>query len=328
MALQLVVEQRSWTLREPFQIARGTQHTCETVQVTIIDADEHRGRGEAVGVGYKGEDSESLSADIERVRMDIERGPSRLDLQTILPAGGARFALDSAFWDLEAKRSGRSVYELAGIDNPQPVVTDFTIGIGSLLRYEQSAREHCSFNVLKVKVDATDPIAAVEAVRKGAPNSLLIVDPNQSWSIAMLREFAPRLHRLGVVLLEQPIAVGDEAGLDGYQCPIRLCADELVDDVADLSAAKGRFQVVNIKLDKSGGLTHALFLAKEAMTNGFELMVGCMPGSSLSIAPATVLGQCCAFADLDGPLLIADDWADGVKYSGDRIEILQPSFWG
>ena len=204
-----------------------------------------------------------------------------------------------------------------------------TLGIRSLEAYEEAARRLADFAVLKIKVDGREPLAALAAVRRGAPNPALIVDPNQAWSVADLKDLAPVMAGYGVALLEHPIPVGAEAGLDGWTCPVPLCADELVDTEADLAKARGRFDVVNIKLDKAGGLTAALRLADAAASQGFRLMVGCMAGSSLAMAPAMVLAQRCAFVDLDGPLLQAEDAENGFVYAAGRVAAPHiPALWG
>jgi len=328
MTLSVGATAKSWPMREPFAISRGVSTETECVIVTLTDDEGRRGRGEGCGVNYSGETPQSMLGQIEQVRPAIENGVSREDLLTLLPAGGARCAIDAALWDLEAKQSGRSVFSLAGVDAPAPVQTAFTIGIRSVDDYRTAAAARADFAVLKIKVNQENPVAAVAAARRGAPKAAFIVDPNQSWTVEALKAIAPQLADLGVVLLEQPIKVGDEAGLDGYRCPVRLCADELIQGVDDLKRAAGRFDVINIKLDKTGGLTDGLRLASSARMAGFGLMVGCMVGSSLSMAPGLVLAQQCAFVDLDGPLLQSEDWPDGLSYLGGLIQLPRPSFWG
>lgn len=328
MKLKLETQAKSWPMREPFAISRGVQTEQPTLHVHLTDETGLRGRGEACGVSYHDETPETMVAQIEAVRVRIEAGLTRQELLSVLPAGGARFAVDSALWDLEAKRSGRSAFDLAGVP-ANPVSVDFTIGIRDIASYEATARRYANFAVLKIKVDHHDPLAALRAVRRGAPDPRLIVDPNQSWSVDLLKSLGAELQALGVALLEQPIPIGDEAGLDGYTPPVPLCADELIDDVDDLQRAIGRFQFVNIKLDKSGGLTAALALADRAEALGFGLMVGCMAGSSLAMAPAMVLAQRCAFADLDGPLLQAEDIEHGLVYeNGVVARPHDPRLWG
>jgi len=326
--LGLTIETRFWPLREPFSISRGTNTETPCVIVTLIDHAGRRGRGEGCGVPYAGETPKTMSIEIEQVRSAIEAGATREALLDLLPAGGARCAVDAALWDLSAKRAGQSVFALAGIAAPMAVNTAYTIGIRSIEAYEAAAAARSGHALLKIKVDAGDPIAAIAAARHGAPNSAFIVDPNQAWTVQTLKRLAPQLSALGVVLLEQPIKVGDEAALDGYRCPVPLCADELINHTGDLDKAKGRFDVINIKLDKTGGLTEALDLAKAAKAAGFQLMVGCMAGSSLSMAPAMVLAQQCAFVDLDGPLLQSEDWPDGLSYRDGVVQPPDPAFWG
>jgi L-alanine-DL-glutamate epimerase-like enolase superfamily enzyme len=243
----------------------------------------------------------------------IEAGATREDLLGLLPPGGARCAVDCALWDLEAKASGAPAWARAGLATFSAVDTCYTIGIRDLDGYERKADE---------------PRPAIAAVRRGAPQARLVVDPNQAWSPDDLKAYAGPLADLGVAVLEQPIPVGAEAALDGYRCPIALAADELIGDERDLDRARGRFDIVNIKLDKTGGLTTALRLADIAQEQGFALMVGCMAGSSLSMAPAMIIAQRCAVVDLDGPLLQAEDWADGLVYTAGRVAPPAPTFWG
>ena len=328
MTLKLDIETRAWPMHEPFAISRGVQTDQPTINVTLTDGAGRVGRGEGCGVDYAGETPETMTAELEALRPVIEAGVTREDLLTLLPAGGARCALDAALWDLEAKQTGVSAFARAGVDAPRAVSTTYTIGIRTLEDYEATARRYADFRMLKIKVDDTQPVAAIEAVRRGAPHPLLIVDANQAWTVEALKSHAQRLAQLGVVLLEQPIRVGAEGGLDGYRCPILIAADELINDVTDLDKAKGRFDVINIKLDKTGGLTEALRLADAARAAGFDLMVGCMAGSSLSMAPAMVLAQQCRFVDLDGPLLQSEDFPGGLTYLDGEVSPPEREFWG
>jgi L-alanine-DL-glutamate epimerase-like enolase superfamily enzyme len=326
--VKVCVETRSWRLREPFAISRGVQEHMDALIVVLEDGDGLRGRGEASPVDYAGETLESVSRQALGVRGELEAGADRRALLELLPPGAARCAVDAALWDLEAKREGVSAFALAGIEAPRPVETTFTIGIRSPEEYERAAQRHAAFSRLKLKVAAEDALKAVEAARRGAPGAEFIVDPNQSWSIETLKRLGRPMAELGVVLLEQPIAVGAEARLEGYCAPVALCADELIDDVADLDKALGLFDVINIKLEKAGGLTNALKLAEAAREAGFELMVGCMGGSSLAMAPALVLAQQCRFVDLDGPLLQAEDWPEALRYEAGLIHLPGPELWG
>ena len=314
---------------EPFVIARGTQTEQPTLQVRLTAEDGAVGRGEGCGVPYAGETPQTMSAQVHSVASVLERGVSRTRLMDLVPPGGARCMLDAALWDLETKRGGAADPFTACSLQPRPVTSARTIGIRALAAYEATARSLSKYPLLKIKVNAEDPIAAVDAVHRGAPQARFIVDANQSWSIALLKEVAPRLKQLGAVLLEQPIAVGDEPGLDGYEPVVPLCADELINDVGDLARARGRFQLINIKLDKCGGLTAGMALADAAVAAGFRLMVGCMAGSSLSMAPAMVLAQRCDFADLDGPLLQAEDCEHGFVYENGVVrKPHNPRLWG
>jgi L-alanine-DL-glutamate epimerase-like enolase superfamily enzyme len=324
VTFELLLDEFDWRLREPFVIARGSAATQPTLMVTIVDDSGHRGRGEACGVDYHGETVETMRDQIDACRPMIECGVSRKELQQLIPAGGARNALDCALWDLEAKRRGHSLFD--GMSFPQP--TAFTIGMRSLDSYEAAARLHACFPLLKVKVGAGDPLPAVAAVRRGAPQPGLIVDPNQAWTPADLKRFAPALVEHGVVLIEQPVAVGAEPELAGWRSPIPLCADELVGTRSDLARAVGLFDCINIKLDKSGGLTEALLLAEEARTRGIKIMAGCMAGSSLCMVPSLVLAPLCSFIDLDGPLLQIQDVTPELTYTNGWINRPPAALWG
>lgn len=326
--LRLEIAERRWPMREPFAISRGVQTDQPTIMVTLTDTAGRSGRGEACGVPYAGETPETMSAQIEGVHGRLVAVNSRAELLDILPPGGARCAVDAALWDLEAKQTGVPAARTAGVGDMKPMTTAYTIGIRSEAEYEAAAALRADYRLLKIKVSGADPLVALRAVRRGAPGPRLIVDPNQSWSVDQLQALAPALEELGVVLLEQPIPVGAEPGLDGYRCPIALCADELINDRRDLDKAVDRFDVINIKLDKTGGLTEALRLADEALARNFRLMVGCMAGSSLSMAPAMILAQRCDFVDLDGPLLQSEDWSDGLNYDNGQVSPPTTSFWG
>jgi L-alanine-DL-glutamate epimerase-like enolase superfamily enzyme len=326
--LRIEIAERRWAMREAFAIARGVQTEQATIMVTLKSPDGRIGRGEACGVPYAGETPYSMWAQIQDVAAKLETLTSRDELATMLPPGGARCAVDAALWDLEAKQTGLRAWQIAGLPAMRPVTTAYTIGIRTEAEYESTAAKYSAYPLLKVKVNGDDPLAAVRAVRRGNPTAGLIIDPNQSWSVEQLKLLAPRLADLGVVLIEQPIPVGAESGLDGYVSPVPLCADELINDRCALARAEGRFEVVNIKLDKTGGLTEALRLADDVEARGMKLMVGCMAGSSLSMAPAMVLAQRCTFVDLDGPLLQSEDWPDGLTYVDGRVDPPSARFWG
>jgi L-Ala-D/L-Glu epimerase len=327
MRHELSIQTRVWPLREPFVISRGTQTTCEVIVVQLA-AGGYVGRGEAVGVDYHGETIDSMRAQIEGVRNVIERGVDRRELLGILPAGGARNAVDAALWDLEAKRTGSSVWQLAGIAKPRRIATCETIGIRSIADFEKRARELSRYDWIKIKVSDDQPLEAVAAVRRGAPAAHLVVDANQAWSIEQLQELAPALAQLRVDLLEQPINERDGDRLANLDLPVPVCADEPANTVDDLPQLVGRYDFVNIKLDKSGGLTAGLELAQAARAAGLRLMVGCMVGGSVAMAPGMVLAQLCEIADLDGPLLQAEDWPDGIEYHHGMMSLPSRALWG
>ncbi len=325
--MQLEARTISWELREPFVISRGTMTRIDGILVTLSDG-AHCGRGEAYGIIYEDETPERMLAQIAAIAAQIEAGIDRAGLLALLPYGGARCALDCAMWDLEAKRTGVPAWQSAGLEALRPLTTAFTIGMRPPADVERAARAYAAFDLLKIKVDARDPLATIAAARAGSPGARFIVDPNQAWSFDQLVALTPHLQQLGVALLEQPLPVGGDAALAGYRSPIPICADELIHDRDDLPKARGKYSHINIKLDKTGGLTEALALAHAAREEGFGLMVGCMAGSSLAMAPAALIGQMCEFVDLDGPLLQSSDWDDAMAYRGGVLDPPRPALWG
>jgi L-alanine-DL-glutamate epimerase-like enolase superfamily enzyme len=268
------------------------------------------------------------AAEIEEVRAAIEGGCTRVELLELLPRGPARNAVDCALFDLEAKLSGRRAWELAGVELPERLETVFTISAESPERMASEALPHAGRASLKLKLSARDPVACVAAVREVAPAARLIVDANQAWTLAQLRAAAPGLADLGVELIEQPLAVGLEEELHGYQSPVPLCADESCLDRTSLPGLRERYGFVNIKLDKAGGLTEALLLADSARAEGFGIMVGCNVGTSWAMAPAMVVAASAAFVDLDGPLLLAADREPGLIYEGSCVLAPSAEVWG
>jgi L-Ala-D/L-Glu epimerase len=326
--VKLTVQTKYWKLREPFVIARGTYTTSDVIIVELQDG-PHVGRGEAAGVDYHGETPDSMVAQVEAVRSKIEAGVTRAELLKLLPIGGARNALDAALWDLESKRTGRRAWDLAGVGNTHEVASAMTIGIRSIEGYEQAARGLTHYRWIKIKVNNEDPLACIEAVRRGSPNSRLIVDANQAWDVPTLYKLGPLLAKLRVDLLEQPVKVGGDQDLELGRSPIPVCADESIDTIDDLQYLKSRYEFVNIKLDKTGGLTAALELAKAARAEGMRLMVGCMVTGSVGMAPGMVLAQLCEVVDLDGPLLQGEDWDNPIQY--DKTGVMSwpsPKLWG
>ncbi|HEY5758684.1 MAG TPA: N-acetyl-D-Glu racemase DgcA [Steroidobacter sp.] len=326
--MKLTVQTKYWKLREPFVIARGTYTTSDVIIVELQDG-PHVGRGEAAGVDYHGETPDSMVAQVEAVRSKIEAGITRAELLKLLPIGGARNALDAALWDLEAKRTGRRAWDLAGVGNTREVASAMTIGIRSIEGYEKAARGLTHYRWIKIKVNNEDPLACIEAVRRGSPNSRLIVDANQAWDVPTLYKLGPQLAKLRVDLLEQPVKVGGDQDLELGRSPIPVCADESIDTIDDLQYLKSRYEFVNIKLDKTGGLTAALELANAARAEGMRLMVGCMVTGSVGMAPGMVLAQLCEVVDLDGPLLQGEDWENPIQY--DKTGVMSwpsPKLWG
>jgi L-Ala-D/L-Glu epimerase len=325
--MRMEITIRKWPLAEPFTVSRGTMHTVDGVIVVLTDKGA-TGRGEAYGIPYEGETPESIVEQIESIREHIERGVSRLDLMTMLPVGGARCALDCALWDLEAKQSGKPVHELAGCGIPRPVETAFTIGMRPLAQMRAAAAARADFGLIKIKVNQEDPLSFIREARAGAPNSRFIVDPNQSWTIADIAACEREMAELGVILLEQPLAVDADDALEGYSSILPICADETIHDRSDLERVRRKYTHINIKLDKTGGLTEALALAQAASSEGLGLMVGCMAGSSLAMAPAHLIAQKCEFVDLDGPLLQSEDWPDSLIYNKGLIFPPDRQLWG
>ncbi len=318
---------RSWPMNEPFVIARGAQTSADVIVVEIAYGNAV-GRGEAAGVPYAGETPETMLQQLQQVRTSIEEGVDRVGLLDLLPAGGARNAVDAALWDLETKLTGIPAWRRAGVDRGDAITTAITIGIRALPEYQKAARALARNAWIKIKVDKTDPLGAVRAVRLAAPQAKLVVDANQAWTVDELKRLTPALLELGVDLLEQPVKVGLDDELRGYKSPIPICADESINTIDDLPSLVGRYDFINIKLDKTGGLTTALDLARAARKLGFRLMSGCMCGGSLAMAPAMVLAQLCEINDLDGPMLQSEDWPGGIVYNHGVMSPPWPGFWG
>ena len=324
---RLGVRAERWPLAQPFVISRGFKTEAEVV-VAEIAAGPHHGRGEAVPYARYGETVESVLGQIESVRPQVEAGAGRAELQGLMPAGAARNALDCALWDLEAKQAGVRAWTLAGRARLDPVKTCFTISLGPVEAMAEAARANAGRPMLKIKIGGADDLDAVAAGRAAAPRARLIVDANEALSFEDLRRLAPDLARLDVRLLEQPLPASEDAILEGYAGPVPLCADESLHTRAELAACSRRYGLINIKLDKAGGLTEALALVAEARALGLGVMVGCMVATSLSMAPAMIVAQGAAFVDLDGPLLLARDREPGLAVTGSLIEPPTPELWG
>lgn len=325
--VELHVEMEEWPRIKPLRI---TGYTFESVQVAVVTLTKNHmvGRGEAAGAYYKGEDAASIVRQIEAVRSDVEAGMSRKALQKLLPSGGARNALDCAFWDLEAKLSGTSAWKLAGITKPKPLLTTFTCGADEPESMACTAQAFGGAQALKLKLTG-EPIDAdrVRAVREAKPQAWLSVDANQGFTRRFLEQLMPVLVDSSVALIEQPFRMGEEVLLDGFQSPIPIAADESAQDLLTVHELAGRFSMANIKLDKCGGLTEGFVMASALRELGLGVMVGCMGGTSLAMAPAILLGQCCDVVDLDGPVFLKADRHDPVRYV-DGFILDSGSLWG
>jgi L-Ala-D/L-Glu epimerase len=325
--MQLTIKTVRWPLKSPFTIARETIHDLSCIWVELRDG-YHIGRAESVGVDYHGETPDTITAQIEAVRSVIEAGIDRAALQTLLGYGGARQAIDCALWDLEAKKSGVPAWKTAGLSAIQPVHTALTFGIMDEAQLRMQAKAAARYKFLKVKTDGAHGLDPVRIVHEMAPHAKLIVDANEGWSAADLELYAPHFEGLGVALLEQPISHKNDEALRGLSLPVPVAADEAFNTSADIAGLIGKYQVLNIKLDKTGGLTEALASAKLGQQHGFRLMVGCMVGSSLGMAPAHIIAQMCDFVDLDGPLLQATDCDHPIAYQEGCMGIPEAALWG
>lgn len=327
MPISLSVRVEHWPLADRFVISRGAKTEVVVVMVELREG-HARGRGECVPYSRYGETVEGVVAAIEAMREAVGGGLDRLALQEALPAGAARNALDCAFWDLEAKRSGCGAHEIAGLPAPRPRETAFTISLDTPQAMAEAARRAAGRRLLKVKLGASGDAARIAAVREAAPAAELIVDANEGWNPDNIEENLAACARAGVTLVEQPLPAADDDILAAIARPIPLCADESVHDRGSLAALIGKYDAVNIKLDKAGGLTEALALAAEAERRGFAVVAGCMVATSLSMAPAMLLAQSARVVDLDGPLFLACDRPHGLRYEGSVVHPPGPSLWG
>jgi L-Ala-D/L-Glu epimerase len=327
MLLSLNVAIERWPIAGTFTIARGSRTEAVVVVVKVSDG-TYAGRGECTPYARYGETVEGVAATIESMRERLAAGLDRDALQSSLPAGAARNALDCALWDIEVKRSGRRVHELAGLAPPRPLTTAYTISLGTPGAMAEAAARAGGRPLLKVKLGGAGDPARIRAVRASVPRAQLIVDANESWRAENLAENLAACAEAGVTLIEQPLPASDDHALAGIARPILVCADESVHDRGSLAALRERYDAINIKLDKTGGLTEALALAQEARRLGFEIMVGCMVATSLAMAPALLVAQDARIADLDGPLLLAKDRPEGLRYDGSLVHPPEPALWG
>ena len=321
--MDITVERDVFRLAEVFTISRGSRSEAKVLTVRVQDG-PHQGWGECVPYARYGETLESVTDQV----LGLPENLTRVGLQDLLPPGAARNAVDCALWDLEAKQAGKRVWQLAGLVLPGPEVTAFTLSLAEPEAMQISAAKHAHRPLLKIKLGTPDDMARLEAVRLGAPRSRIIVDANEGWSADIYSDLAPHLLRLGVELVEQPLPAGQDDMLGEIARPLPVCADESCHDRASLSGLKGKYDIVNIKLDKTGGLTEALALKKQAITESYGVMVGCMVGSSLAMAPAVLVAQGVEFVDLDGPLLLAQDRDNALKYDDAGVYPPSVALWG
>jgi L-Ala-D/L-Glu epimerase len=319
----ITVTRDTFRLAQAFTISRGSRTEAQVLTVRFT-RDGVTGRGECVPYARYGETLDSVAAQIEGLPGDVTRAA----LQEALPAGAARNAVDCALWDWEAKRAGRPVHALAGLPAPGPVTTAYTLSLDTPEAMRDAAAKQAHRPLLKIKLGTPDDMPRLEAVREGAPDSRIIVDANEGWTAEVYSDLAPHLLRLGVQVVEQPLPAGQEDLLAGIARPLPVCADESCHDRASLPDLVGKYDMVNIKLDKTGGLTEALALKTEAEAMGFRVMLGCMVGSSLAMAPAVLVAQGAEIVDLDGPLLLAEDRETPLRFEGSVLHPADPALWG
>lgn len=325
--LTLSLTAETWPLREVFTISRGSRSETHVVVVSISDG-TNTGRGEAVPNSRYDETVDQTIADIEAVRQALASGADRSAIQSLMKANAARNAVDCALWDLEAKQQGKPVWALIGQEAPKPVVTVYTISLGTPESMAATARREAARPVLKLKLGGAGDVERVAAVRAAAPDAELVVDANEAWTVEQFVSFMPEMARLGVRLVEQPLPAAVDHRLRGLSRPVPVCADESCHVAADVAGLSDRYDFINIKLDKSGGLTEALALAREAEARNMGLMVGCMVGTSLGMAPTHLIAQRCRYTDIDAPILLAKDRDGGLSFTGSLAAPPAPSLWG
>jgi L-alanine-DL-glutamate epimerase-like enolase superfamily enzyme len=319
----ITVIPETFALSEVFTIARGSRRAALVLSVQIT-LGGFTGRGECVPYARYGESHDSVTAQIS----SLPEAVTRAQLQSLLPPGAARNAVDCALWDLAAKQAGRRVWQLAGLSEPGPMITAFTLSLAAPEAMRAVAARHAHRPLLKIKLGTPDDMPRLEAVRAGAPKARIIVDANEGWTADVYADLAPHLLRLGVEMVEQPLPAGDDGMLAEIARPLPVCADESCHDQGSLPALVGKYDMVNIKLDKTGGLTEALALRDAARDMGFGVMVGCMVGSSLAMAPAVLVAQGASIVDLDGPLLLAEDRDVPLVFDGSVVQPPAPELWG
>lgn len=324
--MKLTLSSQSWPIAGAFTISRGSKTHAEVVVVTL-EENGYRGRGECVPYARYGESIAQVLHDLSALQEALEQGVSAQEIQQLLPAGAARNALDCAWWDLQCKQQHTSIWQLLALE-PHPLTTAYTLSLDTPDNMGQAASRHAHRPLLKLKLAGEGDIARVAAVRHHAPDAKIIVDANEGWDIARYQQMIPKLVELNVAMIEQPFPADKDHWLDGIERPILLCADESCHGVESLTKLVGRYDMINIKLDKTGGLTEALALKQAALAQGMQIMVGCMVGSSLGMAPAFVVAQQADVVDLDGPLLLAEDQNPGFEFEVSTMKVMSPRLWG
>jgi L-alanine-DL-glutamate epimerase-like enolase superfamily enzyme len=324
--MELRFRKESWALKKPFRFAGHTIAASDVVTVTLTRGG-HTGHGEATGVIYCGETPDTICEQLAAVADQLTDDVTMTTLREMLPWGGARKAVDCALLDFRCKESGRTIWQFLGIP-PEPVTTVNTVGLDPIAEAAAQAASFTAFPILKVKLDANAPVERLAAIRAARPDARLIVDANQAWDIGLLRDVVKPLAELGVYMIEQPLPAKQDADLAGFVSPIPLYADESCFVAADVAGLKGRYQGINIKLDKSGGLTEALYMVRAAKEHGLAMMTGNMIGTSLSMAPNHVIAQFCTWCDMDGPLALVRDREHGLAYDGAIVRPPEPALWG
>ena len=317
----------SWPIRGTFTISRGTK-THANIVVVELHQGKSVGRGECVPYARYGESIESVLAELAPLAVKIEQGLTQKQMHCLLPAGAARNALDCAFWDLECKKSGKRIWQRLAVSEPKPLVTAYTLSLDTPARMQQAALDNAHRPLLKLKLAGEGDVERVAAVRAGSPNARIIVDANEGWDEALYLKLVPEFVKLGVEMIEQPLPANNDAALDHLPRPITLCADESCHDRSSLPKIIGRYDMINIKTDKTGGLTEALALKAEAEQAGLQIMVGCMLATSLAMAPAFIVAQNVQIVDLDGPLLLAKDREQCIAFNDSQMNVYQGGLWG
>ena len=327
MSRKLSIKSESFKLAQTFTISRGSKSEAEVV-VVELEEDGKIGRGECVPYGRYKESTGSVSEIIEGLRGALEGGVGRQRLRALLKPGAARNAIDCALWDLEAKLAGKRAWEVGGLEAPHDITTTYTLSLDTPAKMAEAAKANAERPFLKLKLAGPEDLERVKAVHQAAPNAKLMVDANEGWSIDDYKALSPLLHKLGVVLIEQPLPAEDDLALLAVKGMVPVCADESCHDLSTLRTLHGRYQVVNIKLDKAGGLTEALAMVAEAKRLEFQVMIGCMVATSLSMAPGFLAAQTAEFVDLDGPLLLAHDRENGLRYDDSLVYPPEAALWG